>query len=499
MKEKALKIIIIMAIACVILGASGLSPIQKTRAITIATIIDIPRFIQWIKDLYRDYIKEYMDYYRDLVIKMIIQRMENDIVDSINNGGKPRFVTNWKSLANDAGNLAFSVLDKALKENGVNLCGPFEQQLRMELRVMYKYYDARYETFPTTCRFETFKYNLENAVNFIERGDWVSYDAIFSPDSNPNWLSLQMEDSFIKKRNVEEKTNQAEAESSQGFLSAKVCSDEQAKTEAEQFCQENEQGSETPDVKGCVARVLKNTCTKWDVQTPGDVFANAAMKSIGGDMDYAVNVKKAITAIVNAMINKMLKKGLANVTKDTTDDTVYGEEGGDVPPGYGNVTTQQNIQTLKDFRSRYESVVVFTESPLIPLVQQAQSLLSSTGANQCASSTVINIQEGEKITPYYIGDVVQLVNELAVAFGDASQVAQERINEIDALLAQEKIESTDAIELITKANTFFADPVYVKVFEEVAMLQEGQDGQLSAALNNIIIALDSFSCSPIVQ
>lgn len=489
------RVIVIIMVLSSITGGILFSS-QKAEAIPVTTIVDLPRIIQFFKDLYRDYMKEYLDYYRDLVVKMIIQKMENDIVDSINNGGKPNFVTNWKGLANDAGNLAFSVLDKQLKEKGIDLCGPFEQQLRVQLRLLSKYYDNRTDPLPTACRFETFKYNLENAVNFIERGDWISYDAVFSPDSNPQWLALQMEDSYIKRKYNEEKAKQSEAESSQGFLSSKVCADEKAVKEADEFCAENEQGSSDPDVKGCVARVLKNTCSKWEVQTPGDVFANAAMKAIGGDMDYAQNVKKAIGAIVNAMINKALRKGLANITKDTTDDTVYGEEGGDVPEGYGDVVSQQNLETLKEFEKRYEGIIEFVQSPLIPLAQQAQALIDSTGASRCASSTTINIQEGEGMTTYYVSDVVQLVQEALALFTETEQIVQERLLEIGALKAKEKIDSKEVIALITKANSFFANPAYAKVFEETSQLENGYNGQLSAALGNIIIALGSFSCSP---
>ncbi len=89
------------------------------------TLQDIPRALKWIYDKFG---KVYIEQLR----KQMLRQFQNDMVNWIQNGGRPRFVENFLKnlgLANDRaiGQATFDLFSA----KGVNICSPFKASLQI--------------------------------------------------------------------------------------------------------------------------------------------------------------------------------------------------------------------------------------------------------------------------------------------------------------------------------------------------------------------------------
>ncbi len=307
-----------------------------------------------LKRAWENYVKPAL---RDAASKKLMDLVTQQTLDWINNGKKPTFVSDYKAFTKEATNIAFSSLTGYLQQDGVNLCAPFAPQLQLQLNGMKNYYSGRYSNLPTGCNYDQFKQNIENGVDFISQGDWVSYDAMFSPDVNPGWLSIRVKDEFMRKQAEEKEAKINEAVASSGFLGSKKCIDYGnygSPDDVATMCAEDSHKGD--DI--CSNNSAKNTaCAKWEIETPGDVAAKAVDNMIKSDSLWAAGIHNFVSVVINALISKVFQKGLSALSKDSVN---YDR---DVVNGTSTMTTIDFESNRKKISETYKDIIYFFDSP----------------------------------------------------------------------------------------------------------------------------------------
>ncbi len=257
---------------------------------------------------------------RDAVVKRIIDDMTNQIVMSIENGGQPQFLTDWKGYTGKATDIVFdSFNNQLMSQSGIDLCAPFRPQLQMYLSVNLGGTNRYPLGIPTRCSFDQFKQNIQDSSSFIKNGGWIGLQQVFLPSNNLIGASIALESSYYSSIAAEREKRTQEVNMGKGFLSVKKCvlyenienPDNRAGVSATTFqqmatnwCNENNDGS-----SDCVERLKESNCKKEEVVTPGDTVAQAATEATISNFAYADNVQSIVSALVNVFIKNVFDKG----------------------------------------------------------------------------------------------------------------------------------------------------------------------------------------------
>jgi hypothetical protein len=305
---------------------------------------------------------------RDLAAKRLVDYINQQTLDWINNGTEPTFVSNWSQFASDAADIAFDSYNSYLSQYGVDLCSPFVPQLQLMLQSTFV------QQQPIRCSIDDFKRNIENSLDLVKNGGWVSYTQAFMPEGNLLGMYVTAESQIIGEAISKRTAAVNEAISSSGFLGQKQCADPDIQSQAEQFCQDQPTAE---DVQGCIQLVVKENCTNWEVVTPGDVAAKAVASFISSDKDFAVNIQNFVSMVITSLINKMITRGLSSLKgSSASSDISY-------PPDGGSIAQFNN--TKQQISSYYEDVIYYFDSsdyPTLEIWQNVQSL-AQQGIGSC--------------------------------------------------------------------------------------------------------------------
>jgi hypothetical protein len=489
--------------------------VLSTNFILFSTIKKADAFVGWFGiqtvsiPSILEHIWEVIQKLRDTIVKRLMDMITADVIDSINNGGSPQFVQDWKGYLRKAGDVALDTFNTYLQTSGFNLCAPFAPQLQIQLINTYKYYNLRYSQMPVMCSFDNFKRNLENTKGIIERGDWVSYDAAFSPDVNPYWLSLTMEDEYVRKMTEEQDSKQNEAQSSSGFLGQKTCteySDNMSPDEAKSYCEQSVNLDQCNDdtkldeckngqIKTCLSQLQ---CTKSETQTPGDVVAKAITGSTGIEKDPAwlSNVQSVISAIINVAINKIFQKGLSNLVGGDQNGEGYSYDG-----DMGAICNSSKMDLL-DAQTTYKNIPVHISKYISPILNSDVSLINSKSCASSTASSTISISitdENGIVSTTTIGELndylVELKNDATNAVASSTSGNQEIKTILDAIdsggCTQDLVSNINAA--MQNYQKFISD--YQQIFADMQTRNATKKpGPLEIELNNIKKALENFNC-----
>ncbi|MCX7616171.1 MAG: hypothetical protein N2Z68_02155 [Patescibacteria group bacterium] len=483
-----------------------------------SVLADIQGALKWLWEKAEKIWDKLDKKYRDLVVRLIIMKMQQDIVKSIEEGSL--YVSDWGSfLKEEVTNIAFNEFNDYVRKisNGeIDLCSPFStQMLSLSLAASLGLSGGTtkpYYGLPISCTFDEFKANLKNTAEFIQRGGWASLDIAFSPGVNPYWVSWQLHDSFIRKMAEEKEKRKSEAESSGGFLGQKTClanKDGTTREEAVAFCS-GKDANGNPEYKAqgfnsvseCVEGLLRDQatgggCAQEGILTPGQMVSDAIMEAMGGDFDYSANVQSAIAAIVNAIVAKMIREGLSSGSKGGDS---YGVESGDLAgTGFENFEGNRFKQDLEDAQQKYQEVITYLEQDLIPATDQILSLIQSKNLedpNCSVRNMQVEVDEGggtKKI--YTVAELVDLVKNLNAVALQAKAEAEANKNEIDSLLSQENPPQTEAMNALNKLSSFERN--YQIIVQDVELVNGGQEGTLLLMLSNIytVLSRDDINCA----
>jgi hypothetical protein len=299
---------------------------------------------------------------RDAVVKRIVDDMTDDIITSIDNEGTPLFVQDFGKFMQRSGDVAFDEVNRVLiDEQGLDLCVPFQPQLRVYLQTRFR--DESSFGLPVTCSFEQFRENLKNTTNFIENGGWFSFQEAFYPGNNLFGAELAMEDAMTRRMAKDRAVQESEANMGNGFLSVKRCTQWKDPTNAGKFYDSEEEvnAAEGPRCKRLAEQGMADTekscldifksanCSKSEVKTPGQVVAESATKGVLKDFEYASNVQSILSAFINKMIGK---------TFDAARGLLSSDDSGSMPRDYSSGTEQRiedRYQTTIDALLRFEN------------------------------------------------------------------------------------------------------------------------------------------------
>lgn len=267
---------------------------------------------------------------RDVVVKRIIDDMTDDIIRSIENGGKPLFITDSKAFLQRSSDIAFDSMNRWIEQYGVNLCGPFAPQLQVSFNATHG--ERTFSNLPVECTYDQFKQNVERENDFISEGKWISFNQMFQPENNFFGMSLVLDNAYMTQQNKQSESRKIELANSGGFLSVKRCVLWKTDGEGVQWS-EAKVGSECggngrlngEDENSCKERLTQEYCSNFETVTPGKIVAETATEGMLKDFPYAQNVQSILSAWVNKQISNLFDKtkGLVNTKSTSPGGTQY--------------------------------------------------------------------------------------------------------------------------------------------------------------------------------
>ena len=238
--------------------------------------------------------------------KRILDMLVDQIIDYIQGGGKPKFVSNWKGFMEDAANQAIGdyVSGAFGKKLGIDfLCEPFNFQLKFAISGGIAGGPIRKFNGPAACTLDQITGNIESFYNDFKTGGFIAYSAAWDPENNMVGAYLTNQSAVINQIIKNQDLAAKEANAGGGFLSSKEC------------IEDNGIGA---DIDGDgIDGDIESTCR---VLTPGSTIGNLAAKAAGTDLDFIANADQLgeyVTAIANALISRITAEatgGLAGLS-----------------------------------------------------------------------------------------------------------------------------------------------------------------------------------------
>jgi hypothetical protein len=248
--------------------------------------------------------------------KMMLRSMTQSIVNWINSGfqGSPAFVTDMKQFMLDR-------VDQVIGEYIYNdpalsfLCSPFQLDVRIALATSYQ--ESTREGFGSEaqCTLSQVTDNVEGFLNgAFNEGGWQGwFEMTQNPVNTPTGAYLAAETEMYA-RIVDEQGNAIkELDWGDGFLSFKVCDDEQ-------------------NQRSC------------DITTPGRVISDQINKSLGAGQDALISADE-INEVISALFAQLAQQvmtgigGLLGVSESG---------GGFIDPATGTTSTRSYLDAVGD-------------------------------------------------------------------------------------------------------------------------------------------------------
>ena len=413
---------------------------------------------------------------RDLIVKRIVDYMTDQIIQWIQGGGTPQFVSDWSGFTNKAENLAFDSFNSYLSTAGVDLCSPFVPQIQLTLQSAFV--PQQY----VRCSIDDFKRNISNSLNLVQNGGWLSYTQAFMPQGSFIGMEIYGENQIIGQAISKKNAAVNEAISSNGFLGQKECTDTGAQLDADtqqaqNICQGPYQNES--DRQACISQAIVSVCKNVKINTPGDVVAKAATQAIDSKFQYAENVQSIISALVNTMIDKLvgyMKDGLSNAGSQVDATTNQ---------SYDTLTGQLNQKQIDSLSTNYQQLIDYF-SPVADVYSQALQIAQSFTPCDAASSTPS------------ASDIQIVTNGL----NSILQNAQTNMDNLKNIDPNGSSFASDITAAQNELNTFETDPINVQLFallgvNDISSINSGDNVALQQA-NVFLQEIQSAqaTCSP---
>jgi len=282
------------------------------------------------------------DCVRDVVAKMILDWLVDETVNWIQNGGEPRYVTNWDTFLSDAFNTGVGEIinDSNLKF----LCKPFGLQVRVSLLPVSRFQNR------ISCTLDDIVSNIENFYDDFRNGSWIAYEQSWWPENNYyGALYMAMDEAMTQGAKAQEAAK-SEAMASGGFLGVKQCV---------------RSGRTDPnDPK-------TEVCLEYKIVTPGYAVGELAAQAVTSDYQWSQNIQSWTAALVNATINRLFTEGLGLMKQSTKTQT---SSSGNYDP-YGSYDPALSLkrQERDRIKNDYQTFISYFNS----ILANKQSSLSS--------------------------------------------------------------------------------------------------------------------------
>jgi len=248
-------------------------------------VIDATAILQDVKQWIKDDLELAL---RDKAAKTIIDMVVRDTVSWIENGGSPRFITDWEGFLKNAGDRA---IGDVLEETSLAfVCSPFKLQLQVALLPTQMYEKQ------ITCSLTEAVDNIESFYDDFSNGGWLAYNKMWSPSGNFYGSYMIAMNEMSKRSAQATAAAQSEAIASGGFKSEKKCVEWDG-----------------------------DICVKEEIVTPGKTVGDAATNAVTADTNWAVNIQSWTSVLVNALINRLTTEGIG-LAKSAVSDVTSGSE-----------------------------------------------------------------------------------------------------------------------------------------------------------------------------
>ena len=345
----------------------GLLLVPK-KAAAVIPVQDTPLFLLTAKIAGLDAVEAKFDLFKWLqefalstLKKRVLDVMVDQVVASIQGGGKPQFVTDWKGFLQDASQAAIG--DFAQEFGAGFLCAPFSFQLQLSLLKVPKFSQK------ATCTLDKIVKNIQEFRNDFRKGGWVAFGASWQPQNNfYGALIMALQELEIRKE-AAAFAAQNEAQAGGGFLSTKKC-----------------------DIDPVTGKEVR-----CKVTTPGSAVGGVVTKALGADFDFIVNAQQLgeyVGAIVNALINRLFTEGLAAV-KGTSNKNILDT----ATISYNQVTANAFIQNKQILLDKIDSTLTPRQQGQVVVDTTVQNLVQYQEDLQKLYSDFSSLSKQECLVP----------------------------------------------------------------------------------------------------
>jgi hypothetical protein len=430
------------------------------------TVIAATATATWAKKLW--------EWIYDTILRMMVNRLldqfQNQVVNWIAGGGKPKFVTDWQGFLEKAGNDAAAL---AIQRRAPGLCTSFGRLIQAQLRDLYV------NEQPLTCTIDQVVANVEGFYNDFSSGGWVAFGAMTLPQNDYYSQFYQSINYVSNARNAARQSKSQETGAASGFLGVKECKNPKTFTflktdepppEISTALQNGYSPYKGPDCdKNDNCTVV--LCKADDLQnvTPGAAVGHSLFGSMNWKPNAIVSAKRLeelASALLNAAFNRMVQFGLSSLTEalNGTPATAAGSSG-----GTGGSTTPQdtsNFNALADtVEGQLERIVtndsnwLAAETQAVPLLEQVSStcamMATSTAAGIAAdaSSKAANLEALVPTVQDELAEANVSLDDLAKFKADFNAATSD--DERSAIIGQfnEEFDASAIADLVESATT----------------------------------------------
>jgi len=257
-----------------------------------------------------------------IALHTLLNMLTNDIIKWIQDGGEPRFISNWEGFLKSAGNKAGGLfVDKYLGAGW--LCEPFDIAIKIPL-LKVPTFDER-----VRCTLEDMGINIRMFLDDFEEGGWAGWIELTKPQGNFYGGYLIAQTEKINREQAAKDAAGQEGGAGRGFLSVKVCvkgyTEDYDTGETDETCSGS---GDCGDLEDSVEDDINYlfVCEKEEVSTPASVLSDVTSRAIDRPMeslsrqvadltDSMGSYAPYIIAISNALINRVIEEGLAEVQR----------------------------------------------------------------------------------------------------------------------------------------------------------------------------------------
>ncbi|MFN7088488.1 MAG: hypothetical protein ACK4NX_01525, partial [Candidatus Paceibacteria bacterium] len=411
----------------------------------------------------------------DMIKNVVIHRLVQQVIAWVQGGGKPQFITNWRSFAKETvGSAIVYELEKTIPE----ICSPFRDVVNISLQKIYL------SDQNPSCKLEQVISNFNQLYDRFENGSWAGFSYSILPSGNFLGSLVSASERIREAADEAQKNKEKEAETNKGFLDkvTRTCSEPEevdvgaATLEDAELIKENPNyvpGSfKCPDpVSDCKAKVCPPD--KWEQTTPGGFIADTLTHAMGktpfNQILAAEDFKALITAVVNTALSKLITgalgamksgggtggataKGISNSSEgfegestgslcDSSDSQCndelnqLGEIANDHDPTQGN--KQEVIEEAQKIKEANEKLKAAAEQTLALASTTLQKL--EEVSQTCASSSA-----AERINNY-----IETVKETSQSLEENIKKAEQNIQKLE-----EFIKEVEALDESNEKNKF---------------------------------------------
>lgn len=420
---------IIAVIMCAVVLSGGLMVPRQTYAIPVVDFLlnaltgsnAATSAANWATQLAKWAKDELAKTMRDAIVKAIVNEINKQTVAWIQGKGKPKFVSDWKGFIQGA---ATDAVNQTISQSKLaDLCTPFAPQLRVALIP---------ETQPISqqakCTITDIVKNVQGFYDNFKNGGWLAYGEAIKPENNLYMQLVMFGDETKLKTNLNQETKKQEAGAGSGFLSVSKCVADNAQDLYDECVAGADVAGQAAGATDCYAyAAAAATCTKTEVQTPGDAVAGTVRNLIGSDNMYVSGVQSIISAAINAGINRLMTEGLNLMT--------------------GNEHPEKGFNPATQYQSELDAMASSTKSQLkgaiMPTYDRWKALIdikntSATYNAQLATNlnTIKTIQDGGTSCPPSVTQSEKdAVNQMAAKLAGDIGILQPKVTDAEKILA----------------------------------------------------------------